>query len=252
MKRIWFALACPWFMLPATAAQKPIKVLTEHLPPYQINTPAGPQGFATDVVKATFAEAGIGYQIEFQSWSRAYQRALKQANTCIYSISRSDERLKLFQWVGAISYNTTALYKLSQRKDINVKTLEDAKRYRLAVTRDDITHLYLLSRGFQEGVHLYLPETTDSMLNLLVNRSNEIDLVLVNETILRYRLQESGLDPRLFVKLIDLPELPLDFHLACSLNTSPELVQNLRAALVQLKQDGRFKSIVGNWSERME
>jgi polar amino acid transport system substrate-binding protein len=51
---------------------------------------------------------------------------------------------------------------------------------------------------------------------------------------------------------LDLPDLPLDFHLACSLKTSPELVAKLRNALAQLKRDGRYQKIVGDWSEQFK
>ena len=85
-------------------------VLTEHLPPYQIDTRNGVSGFATDVVRRTFENVGIPYQIEVQDWSRAYQRTLRQADTCIYSISKSTERTPLFQWVGALAYTVTSMY----------------------------------------------------------------------------------------------------------------------------------------------
>ncbi len=65
-------LAAPWMVM---AANQPIRILTEHLPPYQIANGTEVSGFATDVVRKTFAGAGIPYEIEVHSWSRAYQLA---------------------------------------------------------------------------------------------------------------------------------------------------------------------------------
>lgn len=249
LRRSWSLIAC---CLPLVCSATDIRIVTEHLPPYQINTAAGPRGFATEVVEQLFKEADQPYQIEFQSWSRAYQLALRDADVCIYSISKSEERQRLFQWVGALSYNITGIYALKNRTDITLTSLDDARKYRIAVTRDDITHHYLLQHGFREGKELYVLDTVDSMLQVLVNRSQEIDLVLVNDTILKYRAHEAGMSDKQFSRLLDLPDLPLDFHLACSLKTSPNVVAKLRNALTQLKRDGRYQKIVGDWSEQFK
>lgn len=244
-------LTCAMCGFPVLSAPS-IRIVTEHLPPYQIDTPAGPRGFATEVVQAVFSEAQLSYQIEFQSWSRAYQLALRDPNVCIYSISRSAERQKLFHWIGALSYNITAIYSLSSRTDIHIQSLDDARKYTVAVNRDDITHHYLLEHGFHEGKELYLLDNVESMLHVLVNRSREIDLVLVNDTILRYRAEAAGLEKNLFRKQLELPDLPLDFHLACSLKTDKTLVSKLRSSLQKLKSDGRYQQIVGDWSQRFD
>lgn len=192
-----------------------IKLVTEHLPPFQMETPQGLTGYATEIVQATMAQAKIDYTVEVMSWSRAYNLALRDANTCIYSISKGAEREQHFQWIGAISYSLTSIYSLKKRHDIQIKTLEDAKKYTIAVTKDDITHHFLLSRGFKEGEQLYVIENVYSMLNILKGRKN-IDLIIVNDTILKYRAEESGVPFIELKKQLELPELPLDFYLACS------------------------------------
>lgn len=233
----------------ALAAKQPILIVTEHLPPYQIANGSDISGFATEVVRKTFAAAGIDYVIEIESWSRAYQLALRQPNVCIYSISKSAERTPLFHWIGAISYNQTSFYSLKSRSDIKLKTLADAKKYVTAVTRDDITHHYLVKNGFNEGKELYLLENVSMMLNMLQARP-DIDLVLLNATILKHRAKESGVELQILKKQLDVPELPLDFHLACSLRTDPVVLSRLKLNLQLLKSNGEFAKIVKGWSER--
>ncbi|RVU37400.1 transporter substrate-binding domain-containing protein [Rheinheimera riviphila] len=234
-----------------TAGAKPIKVLTEHLPPYQIDTRSGVSGFATEVVRRTFEIAGIPYQIEVQDWSRAYQRTLRQTNTCIYSISKSTERTPLFQWVGALASTITSMYSLKNRPDIQLKTLEDAKKLVTAVTKDDITHHYLLKHGFKEGEQLYLLESVTTMLNVLQGRK-DIDLVLINDTILKYRALESGVPLEALQKQMEVTDLPLDFHLACSLTTSTDIVTKLKTSLQQLKDSGEFSQIIAGWADKLK
>lgn len=233
----------------ATESETHVTILTEHLPPYQIAKGDEISGFATEVIRKTFDNAKVPYQIDAMSWSRAYQLALRQPNVCIYSISKSPERTPLFHWIGAISYNITSIYSLQSRGDIQLSRLDDAKNYVTAVTRDDITHHYLLKKGFIEGKHLYLLENVASMLNVLEGRKN-IDLVVINDTILKYRAQESGVPIESLKKQLSLPELPLDFHLACSLKTKQPLIDQLTKALAQLKANGEFDQIVQGWSEK--
>lgn len=251
MRKIRICSSITLLLMLAPVSGAEIRVLTEHLPPFQIDSAGAATGFATDVVRQTFKDAGISYQIEFQSWSRAYQLALRDPNTCIFSISKSKERQALFQWIGELSYNTTAIYGLTSRKDIVLNSLEQAKSYVIAVTRDDVTHHYLLQHGFEEGKNLYVLENVSSMLNVLTSRRQGIDLVIINETILKYRAIESGLTPAEFRKLLVLPDLPLDFHLACSLKTPAAIVARLRSSLQGIKTDGRFDKIVTGWSERL-
>lgn len=251
--RLWQYILTSFVLCYAAVSEaKPqtVRIFTEHLPPYQIVGAAQISGFATEVVQRTFELAGVAYKIEASSWSRAYQMALRQPNSCIYSISHSEERRPLFHWIGAISSNSTAFYALKKRRDIELKTLADAKHYVTAVTRDDITHHYLLRQGFKEGEQLYLLENIAMMLNLLQNR-NDIDLVILNETILKFRAEESGVPLDSLQKKLALPELPLDFHLACSLTTAAEVVQRLKQSLQQLKDSGEYARIVTGWSEKL-
>ena len=238
-------------MFAIDAVAEPVRVLTEHLPPYQIDTHTAVSGFATDVVRRTFEHAGIPYQIEVQDWSRAYQRTLRQKNTCIYSISKSIERTPLFQWVGELAYTMTAMYSLKSRADIQLQQLEDAKKFVTAVTKDDITHHYLLKHGFKEGEHFYVLENVALMLKVLQGRKN-IDLVLVNDTILKYRTLESGVPMESLQKKLELTDLPLDFHLACSLTTSKDLVARLRVSLQQMKESGEFAEIIAGWANKLK
>lgn len=227
-----------------------IKLVTEHLPPFQMETPQGLTGYATEIVQATMAQAKIDYTVEVMSWSRAYNLALRDANTCIYSISKGAEREQHFQWIGAISYSLTSIYSLKKRHDIQIKTLEDAKKYTIAVTKDDITHHFLLSRGFKEGEQLYVIENVYSMLNILKGRKN-IDLIIVNDTILKYRAEESGVPFIELKKQLELPELPLDFYLACSKKTDKAVADQLAASLQKLKDSGKFQQIRDQWADKL-
>ena len=247
-KGIVFLLLCAVHASSSWAMR--INLVTEHLPPFQIHSPQGISGFATDIVKATAEHAKIAYQIEAMTWSRAYHLAQRDKDTCIYSIAKGASRESQFRWIGKISYSLTSIYSLAERNDIVINTLEDAKKYTIAVTKDDITHHFLLKNGFVEGKQLYVIENVYGMLNLVKNRK-DIDLIIVNDTILKYRAAESGIAEATLHKHIDLPELPLDFYLACNPNTSTEISDRLTNSLESIKKNGEFQRIMARWQRQL-
>ena len=71
-----------FLLLPTLSFAAPqLKIVTEHLPPFQMDTAQGGTGYASQIVQATMAHAQIDYSIEVMSWSRAYNLALRDANT---------------------------------------------------------------------------------------------------------------------------------------------------------------------------
>jgi polar amino acid transport system substrate-binding protein len=143
------------------------------------------------------------------------------------------------------------MYSLKNRPDIQLKTVDDAKKLVTAVTRDDITHHYLLKHGFKEGEQLYVLESVATMLHVLQGRK-DIDLVLINDTILKYRAVESGVPLESLQKQLEVSDLPLDFNLACSLTTSIDVVNRLTASLQQLKDNGEFGQINAGWADKLQ
>jgi polar amino acid transport system substrate-binding protein len=88
------------------------------------------------------------------------------------------------------------------------------------------------------------------MLIILKGRKN-IDLIIVNDTILKYRAKESGVAFDELKKQIDLPQLPLDFYLACSNKMDKTLISKLKTSLEQLKTSGEFQKIQQNWAVKL-
>jgi polar amino acid transport system substrate-binding protein len=65
--------------------------------------------------------------------------------------------------------------------------LEDAKTFITAVIKDDITHHFLLSKGFVENQNLYASSNYDTPLRLLEVPSRNIDLVIINDDLINHR-----------------------------------------------------------------
>src|SRR5690606_32928683 len=126
-------------------------------------------------------------------WARAYTLAKSSRNTLIFSIARSADREKLFQWVGPLAPYQVYLYKLRSRTDIDIDDVQQAKLYQVGGEYQDIKQLYLKSEGFREDWNIELERTVE--LNLRKLFAGRIDLLPMSETSLPYVLRKEGFNP---------------------------------------------------------
>ena len=231
-----------------TTAAK-INIVTEHLAPFQIVADGTIGGLSTEIIETTLKETNIRYNLEAHAWSLSYNRALHKQNTCIYSLAYIPERKSLFQWIGNITASSISLYALSKNK-IKITSLSQALNYKIAVIKDDVTHHFLLSKGFVENENLYVMNNYDSLLQLLEIPSRQIDLVVLNDDLLNNRVQNSK-EATKYKSVFLLQDLTLDFYFACSLKTERSVVDSLRKTMKKLEQQGVYSTIRNRWRQHM-
>ncbi|PKI17860.1 substrate-binding periplasmic protein [Colwellia sp. 12G3] len=226
-----------------------LNILTEHLAPYQIVSGDSITGFSTEIVEATLKESQYTYEISAYPWALSFSRAKHEKNTCIYSLARIPQRESLFKWVGHIASSTISLYSL-KNSQIVIPTIQAAKKYNIAVIRDDVTHHFLLAKGFVENENLYVVNNYDALLKLLDLPSRHIDLVVLNDDLLKHRLKALE-DKSKYINVFQFKELTLNFHFACSLNTEQKIVDNLIHAMKVLEKRGVLFGIRDKWKKNM-
>ena len=230
----------------ALPSRPTLQILTEHLPPYQMTVDGKVKGFATEVIRNAMSHTNIDYSIKIFPWTRAYHMAINNKNSCIYSIARTPARENLFQWTQAIATTDSTLIGLRDNKTIAITSLEQAKQYKIAVIRDDVTHQLLLEKGFVEAENLYVVNNSSSLLKLLVQRTS-IDLIFADFMTVKYRALHDDIDPSIFIPYLNLNDKPLDFYLACSLSTPKAIVNQLSRAITTIKASGQHQAIVEQW-----
>ncbi len=218
-----------------------IHIVTEEFPPFQYEKNDKIVGMATELVRTTLDEAGIRYTLEIYPWPRAYDKALLHKNVLIYSMSRSEQREKLFKWVGVVAPLKNYFFKLKDRRDIRIKTLEDAKRYDIGTVRDDNRTQFLVKHGFMIGQNIeQMPSDTLNIRKLFKKR---IDILPIDEASLYYRLRDLGFETSKVEKAFYIKGLSNDLYMAFSLKTDNAIVEKTRRAWKQINQDGRYKRI---------
>ncbi|MBD1589457.1 transporter substrate-binding domain-containing protein [Pseudomonas typographi] len=231
----------------STLAAAPLQVVTEELPPYNMTANGQVTGMSTEVVQAVLARLGLQVPIQVMPWARAYDVAQHQSDVLIYSIARTPQREKLFQWVGSIAPSRWYLYSASSRP-IELNDLNDAKRYQVATVNQDAGEQYLVAHGFALGQALQ--SSTRYELDYQKLKRGHVDLWISNELNANYIVRELGDDPaKEITPALALPELggKDGLYMAFSPQTSAEWVERFRKALRQVREDGTYDAIARKW-----
>lgn len=129
-----------------------LTVFTEEMPPYSYcDEHSKAAGFSTDVVRELLKRSRITLvegRVFAYSWARAYGIVKRKKNTALFSTTRTDDRERLFKWVGPIASRTVWLWTLKERRDIRIVSIEEAKPYRIGDVRGYATANYLTTLGF--------------------------------------------------------------------------------------------------------
>lgn len=219
------------------AASAKLNVVTEEWRPYNYTNEHGEVvGRATERVKAILDSINIEYQITSYPWARSMILTANDENTLIYTILKTKERENLFQWVcpliGPVKVN---LYKLAKRKEINITTLEHAKRYVTSIEKGESDHEYLLANGFKNGVNLDV--TSDPYAGARKFFAGRVDLVLQTEWEMSENLRHFNHTESEIEKLIEVTKASDEEGcLAFSNKTDKALVEKLRNALKAYNQ----------------
>jgi len=206
-----------------------ITILTEVFPDFQyLNKDNQLVGRSVDKVHKALEGTGINYSISANNWAISYNAALRDKNTCLFSIVRLPNRESKFTWVGELESFDSAIYGLKSRS-IKLNTLNDAKGYKIAVLRDNFSHHYLLERGFSESRHLLLIDSLDKIDKLISTRHEILDFVVLSKKQFNYRIKTEP-KLRLLEPLLNLNTSKSPLYFACNINMDPALVAQLKAA----------------------
>ena len=220
-----------------------IKVVAEHLPPYQVANSARLDGFAIDVTQALFSQQPRQPDIEIMPWSRAYFTALNNKNTLILSIARTQSREKLFHWVGTLNNETLYVWSLASNTQLTPYSLQQLKSAHIAVTQNSYIDQYLTRQLFTNLERLASPEQYIGMLF-----KQRVDYIISTEATLEQQLKILKLDISQLKKVLALQEINEKLSIALNLQSDAELVAQFQQAFAQLEQNGVLEKLKYKWS----
>ncbi len=230
--RTWLAILL--IVVANGAAAQALQVVTEDTSySYLENGDVG--GPATRVVRAVLERAGIrDYQLNLYPWARAYEMATSQANVLIYLIARTPEREQRFKWAAELLQIRYHLYKLAERTDVVVSSLDDARRYSIGVVRQDVRQQYLRRKGFRQ---LIVSAGNEENFQKLI--AGRIDLIPLPPSDMLKLCEKTRFDCKRLQRVLTLDELGTGLYMAFSKTTADELVARVAAAYEALRAEGR-------------
>lgn len=248
LRQLSALLFCSLFVEIVNAAK--INAVTELFYPYQqLDENNQLVGYAIDVVHALAKNNGDELVIQLLPWSVAYQKALAEPGTMIFSIGKNQQRSNLFKWIGPIAQETLYFWALPSANIDASEQIVDFRQYRFAVIKDATTHQYLASNGFE---NLYLMGGTDSNASeesriqmLLKSRA---DIVISTQPTILAALRSLGQPEDLLIKLHRAKRLDTELYIAFNHGTSDELVERYRQGLQQLKALGGLEELALSWA----
>ena len=237
-----FVAALSLAYTPALALE--LSALTEALPPLNYELDGKVVGFSSDLLDLMAKEAELTVVKRVLPWARAYDMVSRQPNTLIYSLARTPEREALFHWVGPISSRRILLYRLNDRADISLKSLDDARAYRIGVVRESASAKGLIKLGFpingpQDDIGPGLDLGVQDESNMKKFMARRFDLLVSLDWAAAYNAKNVGLSPDDLHPAWVLDE-SLSYWYGLNLATDPDVAKKLNAALQKIKNDGRY------------
>lgn len=212
----------------------PVRVVTEHLPPYQIAEDNQLTGGASYlIVKEVLKRAGIDIDHEVMPWARAYRIARSERNVVIYSITRSAEREPYFHWIGQLHKLEYRFYSARTAQNLTLQSPQDALKYTVVSVRNSFEANSLKRLGFEESRNLILVKDYESAWQMLLK--GRAELTYANGPVKDYYQQHASE----FKSQTDVVE-SYGLYVAISLAAEETIVQRLIAAFESVRQDPAF------------
>ena len=217
-----------------------LNLYTEHFPPYSYMQADTVTGLNTELLRLSCQKAKIQCDFRLYPWLRAYEAASKDKLGALFSTSRNALREPLFKWVGPLAHSKASMYRLKNRPDINPASLEEAKRYIVAVARGDVYEMYLQSQGFEHGVNLLGLAAKADAVGLFLQ--GKVDLLIGSALILPTWLAQYDETVDIIEPVIDLSVVGPNY-LALNAAVPDSVVQRLQLALDQVYASGEYQQL---------
>ena len=211
--------------------------ITEQYPPFNFRDPKDGEikGIAVDILIKMFAKLDVNLSkkdLKLQPWARGYQATLKKPGTALFSTTYTEERLKLFKFVGPIVPTRVSLIAKKSRK-IKVGSVEDMNGLRIGIIRDDIGDQLIRALGVDEKA-LTSKASVDNLVQMLYR--DRLDAIAYAEDIVRHQTRLSRLDPAECEPIYLLKESRMGY--AFHNSTDQAVLDALQKVLDELRDDG--------------
>ena len=218
------------------AASAQVKLYTEDAPPLNYVKDGKADGIAVALVQEMQKRLGDKAAIEVVPWARGYDAVLKEENVALFSTTRTEEREKLFKWVGPLGFKKW-VFVTKKGSAVKISSLDDAKKLAsVGSYKDDAKEQFLISQSFKN-----LQSVSSDDLNAKKLLAGRIDAWITGDDDLPLYAAKVGakLEDFEIAYVVQTKEL----HMAFSMKTSDDIVKKWKDTYESLVKDGTFKNL---------
>lgn len=218
------------------ASASTLTLLTENYPPYNIVSPLNGQitGASTEKIIELMHRAGQAYTLTSYPWSRALEMTRNDADTCLFSTTRTAERESRFKWIGPlVKHNVWTVFARADDTR-HPASLEELRPYTMGAYRKAAVGDYLALKGFATDLANY---DADNPRKLLYGR---FDFWATGRLLGIATLKAQGLSEKI-VPIFDFHQV--EMYLACNVNLSQKRVDRFNRLLRKMEDDGTVAKI---------
>jgi len=229
----------------ARPPELPLRVVTENFPPYNYLTAEGElAGVMNHIIQELLTRLDSKQPIEVLPWARAYQTALTEPNTLIYSIVKTPVREDKFHWLISFLSLDINVYSLPGTYKGKIKDLKEVQQQSIGIMRASSHENYIRQHFRRDKQHV---TTNISYLHLYqMLQLKRLDLIVAPSRLIRYlnQQQQTPVEKR--------PEaifkLPFPFqkklYIALSKKTPDHRVEKVKQTLIAMEDDGTIAKII--------
>lgn len=231
-------LLCGWL---SSAQAADLTLYLGDNPPFNSFVANRPEGMAVEVMAEVLKRSQLTAENKDFPWARALTTVQMTANHCAYTVGRIPEREGKFHWLGPIATVQGTLFGLRDRQ-LQIRSLEDARKYRIGDLRQGANAIFLESKGF---VIDYANTEDQNLRKLLVGH---IDLYPGTPYSAREIVQRLKIDPQRVQALYVFNQV--DLYLACNLQTPAATMAKLTSAFESMRADKTLQKINAQYEAR--
>lgn len=226
---------CICLLFPLLTYAQNLQLTTEDYPPFNIVDAKNGKitGISTEKVAELMLRAKEKYSLNAFPWARAFQMARNEANTCVFSTTRTPEREIMFKWVGPLVKNNWFIFGRADDSR-HPRSLEELRPYVMGTYRNDAVGEFLVLKGFKTDM---TNADADNPRKLLLGR---FDFWATGELLGAAILKNQGLESKI-VPLFHFNQT--EMYLACHLSIAQERIDLWNNLLKDMERDGSNAAI---------
>lgn len=240
-----FLMLCFLINTPTIAGQK-LLFVAENLPPYHYyDDNRKPIGVLVDIVAALKRETQLDIEIELMPQARANKMTKHKKNVFLFSLLKTPSRQTQFQWIGQVYQIEALLVGLVNKPQLEIKSLEEAKKHVIGTVRGYYAEQFLRQNGFSTKSSLFTAVDYQQLWQLLMR--GRIDYVLTNSMTLETELRSINISMDAVHAYQSIDSFPNKLYIATGVKTEKQVVQRLAQGLARLKASGEYGRIIARW-----